>query len=131
VELAVLLPFLCFLFVIAVDYGRIFYFSLTMQAAARNGAYFASNYPGLYSYQNAGDVTRADLSNMTPQPDVAINYSNDMDGPYVSPAPIPNGYVEVKVTWTFKSITAFPGLPTNTTITRTCRMQMAPIEPNF
>ncbi len=53
VELAVVLPFLCFMFVISIDYARIFYFSLTMEHAARNGAYFASDYPGLYSYTSA------------------------------------------------------------------------------
>ncbi|HXG12134.1 MAG TPA: TadE family protein, partial [Gemmataceae bacterium] len=45
VELAVLLPFLCFLFVIAIDYARIFYFGVTLENCARNGAYYCSNYP--------------------------------------------------------------------------------------
>lgn len=43
VELAVLLPFLVFLFVIAVDFGRIFYFSQTIENCARNKAIYGSN----------------------------------------------------------------------------------------
>jgi Flp pilus assembly protein TadG len=45
VELAALLPFLCFLFVAAVDSARIFYDGITVQNCARNGACYASNYP--------------------------------------------------------------------------------------
>ena len=131
VELAVLLPFLCFMFVIAIDYARVYYFSLTLQSAARNGAYFASDYPGLYSFTTAYDVTMADLSNLSPTPQVAINYSTASTGPFTSPTPIAAGYVEVIVTWTFNSITSFPGVPNTTTLVRTCRMQMAPIEPSF
>jgi Flp pilus assembly protein TadG len=131
VELAVLLPFLCFMFVIAVDYARLFYFSLSMESAARNGAYFASDYPGLYSYTTADQVVRADLTNLTPAPDVAIKYSASSTGPFESATPLSAGYVEVKVTWTFHSITSFPGMPVTTTLVRACRMQVAPITPSF
>ncbi|MFL5342239.1 MAG: TadE/TadG family type IV pilus assembly protein [Gemmataceae bacterium] len=130
-ELAVLLPFLCFLFVIAIDYARIFYFSVTMESAARNGAYFASNYPGMYSYQTAQQVAQDDLSNMTPAPNVAVNYSSNVDGPFTSTTPIANGYVEVKITWTFRAITQFPGVPNQTVLVRLCRMRVAPITPSF
>src|SRR5579884_1037426 len=41
-ELAVLLPFLCFAFVAALDFGRVFYFSLTVTNCARNGALYGS-----------------------------------------------------------------------------------------
>ena len=131
VELAVLLPVLCFLFVISVDYARVFYFSLTLKNAARNGAYYASNYPGIYSYQTAQQVVTADVSNLSPPPTIEINYSVDANGPYVIPVPMSNGYVEVKVTWTFNSITRFPGVPATTTLVRNCRMKVAPITPNF
>jgi len=130
VELAVLLPILCFLFVIAIDYARIFYYSLTLENAARNGAYYASNYPGIYAYTTAADVVTADVSNLTPAPTVAIGYSSVAEGPFDSPTPIANGYVEVQVTWNFKSITKFPGVPTNTTLVRKCRMKVAPITPS-
>src|SRR5262245_16916603 len=43
VELAVLVPFLAFLFVIALDFGRIFYFSVTVENCARSGALYGSD----------------------------------------------------------------------------------------
>ena len=43
VELAVVLPLLCFLFVIAVDFARVFYFDLTVANCARSGAIYASH----------------------------------------------------------------------------------------
>ena len=42
VELAIVLPFLCFLLIVAIDYARIFYFSLTVANCARNGALYAT-----------------------------------------------------------------------------------------
>src|SRR5690349_9373587 len=42
VELAVLLPFLAFMFVIGLDFARVFYFSITLTNCARNGAYYGS-----------------------------------------------------------------------------------------
>jgi hypothetical protein len=41
--LAILLPLLTILFLIATDYARIFYCSLTLENCARNGALCASN----------------------------------------------------------------------------------------
>ncbi len=43
VELAVLLPLLVFLFVVTVDFARVYYFSLTLQNCARAGAMYASD----------------------------------------------------------------------------------------
>ena len=43
VELAVLLPLLVFVFVIAVDFARVFYYSLTLTNCARAGAMYASD----------------------------------------------------------------------------------------
>jgi TadE-like protein len=43
VELAIILPLVAFLFVIAVDYARIFYYSLTVANCARNGALHLSD----------------------------------------------------------------------------------------
>src|SRR5437016_4731782 len=40
VELAVLLPLLIFLFVITLEWGRVFYYSVTMSNAARQGAIY-------------------------------------------------------------------------------------------
>jgi Flp pilus assembly protein TadG len=41
-EMAIVLPFLCFMLVVAVDYCRIFYFTQTVQNSAYSGALYAS-----------------------------------------------------------------------------------------
>lgn len=131
IELATVLPFLCFLFVIAVDYARIFYYGMTLENAARSGAYYASNYPGIYGYTTAQQSALGDTSNLSPSPTVTVMYSSSPSGPYNSPAPISDGYVEVSVTWQFTTVTNYPGVPKDTYLTRACRMKVAPITPNF
>ena len=42
-EMAILLSILSFLFVVCIDFARVFYFSLTLKNCARNGAYYASD----------------------------------------------------------------------------------------
>ena len=135
VELAVLAPFLCFMFVIAVDFARVYYYSLALEQAARNGAYFASDYPSFQttdnSYANVQQVVQAELQNLSPRAQVDVAYSTAVNGPYNTPTIIANGYVQVTVTWTFNSITQFPGVPNQTNLVKTCRMHVAPVVPFF
>ncbi len=146
VELAILLPFLCFLFVIAVDFARVFYFTLTLQNCARNGAYYASNYPGIYSYASADDAAKDDYYETRPEykdinfkPTVEVKYGTSYNGPFVSTVPIPDGYVQVTATAPFETefdITKlrrwFKDAPEqNRILTRTCKMRVAPIIPQF
>lgn len=137
-ELALVLPFLCFIFAITVDFSRIFYYTITLEYAARDGAYFASNYPGLYSYDAPGlthdqDITNAALgesTNISPTPTVTTTYDSSYNGSYASTTSDGTGYVQVKVTYTFNTIMNFPGVPSSTTINRQIRMAMAPITPS-
>ena len=41
-ELAILLPLLIFLFIIGIDYARVFYSTVTITNCARNGAIYGS-----------------------------------------------------------------------------------------
>jgi hypothetical protein len=66
VELAVLLPFLAFFFVIGVDWARIFFITMTIENAARNAAYYGSEYPGVtdkmvYGYPTIWDAGADDV----------------------------------------------------------------------
>jgi len=131
VELAVVAPFIAFLLVITIDYARLFYYSLTLENGARSGAYYASNYPGLYSFASAQQAASADFQNLNPAPTITIAYSASVDGPFTSATPIPNGYVQVTTTWVFHTITRYPGVPSATTLQRSCQMKVAPIEPSF
>jgi len=139
VEFAVLLPFLCFLFVTAVDFARVFYLAITVQNCARNGAYYASNYPNnsylyndIYGYKNLDDAVGRDAGNLSPAPTYTVYYGSSPNGPFTqTTAPASGGYVQVTVDWTFRTITNYPGVPNNVALSRSCVMQMAPATPNF
>src|SRR4051812_26621652 len=81
VELAVLLPFVVFVFVIAVDFARVFYFSQTIENCARNGAIYGSNLTTATSpYANMQEAALADAANLDPPPAVTSSKANDENG---------------------------------------------------
>jgi Flp pilus assembly protein TadG len=144
VELALLLPFLCFLFAASVDYARVFYFATTVENCARNGAYFASNYPNasyvyndIYGYSSLQDAVLRDAGNLkdpanpAADPTYTVGYSTSSWGPFTGTTSTPGGYVQVKVQWTFRSITQFPGIPSSVLLDRDCVMRVAPAMPEF
>jgi Flp pilus assembly protein TadG len=118
VELAVLLPLLAFLFVIGIDFGRCFYYSLTVANCARHGAVYASSGPTAPE-DSAGiqAAALADASNLSPPPTVTSSSGTDAEG---------NPYVRVTVSWTFHAVTRFPGVPSTMVLTRTVQMRVAP-----
>ena len=78
VELAVLLHFLAFIFIIAVDWARIFYYSQTVTNCARNGAIYCSD-PLAQAGSPYASVTQAalaDASDMSPAPTVTSASGN-------------------------------------------------------
>ena len=141
VEFAVLAPFLAFLFVIAVDWARVFYYSIAVRNCARNGAlylsqqqsakttsspYTDSGYVNLY-VNAASPVTAAalaDAPDLTPTPTVTSTSGSDSYGPYV----------EVTVSCPFQTVTNFSVgnflVPSSTNVTRTVRMYVPPESPN-
>jgi Flp pilus assembly protein TadG len=123
VEFAVLLPFLAFLFVIAVDWGRIFYYSITCENCARNGAmwYCDPVIQQMSPYTNVTDAATADAGNLNPTPTVTTATGTDT---------FDSTYVSVTVSYTFTTVTNFPGVPSSTNVTRTVVMYPAPRAPN-
>jgi Flp pilus assembly protein TadG len=141
VELAILLPFLAFMFVIAVDWARIFYYSIAVTNCARNGAFYMSQqqsakttsspytdsgYVNLY-VNSANPVTAAalaDAPDLTPTPTVTSATGSDTYG----------AYVEVTVSYPFHTVTDFSlwkfVVPASTDVTRTVRMYVPPETPN-
>jgi Flp pilus assembly protein TadG len=142
VEFAILLPFITFLFVIAVDWARVFYYSITVTNCARNGAlylsqkqsakttsspYTDSGYVNLYI--NAADpvtaAALADAPNLTPAPTVTSTTGTDSNK---------QSYVEVTVSYTFHAVTSFSvgnfGVPSSTNVTKTIRVYVPPESPN-
>lgn len=122
VELALLLPFLCMMFVVAVDFSRVFYFSLTVTNCARNGAVYGSADPVRADDQTGIETAaKADASNLNTQ---QLTVTSKTDG--ASP---PN-YVDVTVQYPFATITSYPGVPGALTLSRTVRMRVVPNVPN-
>ena len=119
VELAVLLPLLGLLFVLAVDFARIFYFSMAVTNCARNGALYASLNP-----TNALDSTGIETA--------ARKDASSLTGATVTSTPdnttAPN-YVDVTVSYSFSTLTSFPGVPSTFTVARKVRFNVAPLIP--
>jgi Flp pilus assembly protein TadG len=121
VELAVLLPLLMFLLVIAIDYGRIFYYSLTLENCARNGALLGSNVSSYQTpYGSIQQAAIADGANLDPPlttDNVAVANGSDANN---------NPTVTVTVSYSFQTITGYPGLPRTVNLSRSVEMRVAP-----
>jgi Flp pilus assembly protein TadG len=118
VELAVFLPFLTFIFVIGVDYARVFHDAIIVENATRAGALYASH-DTAHSTDTGGIKTAAlhEASDLSPAPAVASKTSTDADG---------NPQVQVTVTYTFHTVTSYAGVPTSVVIARTVAMRVLP-----
>ena len=121
VELALLLPLMAFLFVIGVDFARVFYHLVTVTNAARSGAMYGAQDP-VKALDTAGirAAVLADATNLKPAPVVTPTQGMDALG---------NPCVNVKVDWTFQTVTIFPGVPHTVLLSRTVQMRVAPKQP--
>ena len=119
VELAVLVPFLTFLFVIAMDWARLMYFSIEVNECARSGALYASDstYAAQSRYANVKDAALADAPELAPTGTVTSTQITSGG----------NAYVKVTVAVPFKTITNFPGVPSSQTVSRSVEMRVAPV----
>jgi Flp pilus assembly protein TadG len=121
-----LVPFLTFVFVIAVDYGRVFYYSMTVQNSARKGALYGSQ-DAAHSADTSGIKTAAlaDATDITEPSDGASS-----SGPGVSSTTgtDSNGSptLNVTVTYTMNTITKYPGVPDSVSLSRTVSMRVLP-----
>ena len=118
VELAVLLPFLCFILVATIDYARVFYDYLTVTNCACNGALYGS-IDATHAADSAGiqNAALADATDLKPTPSVSSTTGTDSAG---------NPFVQVTVSYAFTSITSFPGIPPSLTVRRMVQMRVAP-----
>jgi hypothetical protein len=118
VEFAVLLPFLAFLCVITTDWARLFYYTITIEACARNGALYASDAEiaakSPYSSLQAAALAEAPFLNATAT--VTATPTTDTAN---------NPAVICTVSVPFNTITNFPGVPSSQTLTRSVQMRMA------
>jgi Flp pilus assembly protein TadG len=123
VELALLLPLLALLFLATVDFARLYYHYTVINNCARNGALYACD-PTAAAESPYPDLTTAalaDATDLSPQPTVTSQNTTDPAG---------NPCVDVTVSYTFNTITNYPGLPGPVTLTQTVRMRVVPASPN-
>lgn len=123
VEFAVMLPFLCFVFIATIDFCRVFYYSLTVSNCARNGALYGSA-DKTHALDASGiqAACKKDASNLN-LPDLGITSSTDSSS---NPT-----HVDVTVSYPFTTITYYPGVPRQTNLSRTVRMSVLPPTPIF
>src|SRR5262249_3987447 len=122
VELALVLPFLVFMFLVAVDFCRVFYFSQVVTTGARNGALYLSDPDG---------------PNQSRYPDLTAAVRGDADPSFASQLTVTSTsgtasvgkYTRVTVSFPFTCFTNYPGIPQTLTLTRTALVRPAPAVP--
>lgn len=121
VEAAILLPFLCFGFLVVFDFCRVFYYSVAVSNCARNGALFGSADKS-HAVDTNGILATAktDAGNLT-LTQLGVSSSTDSSS---NPT-----RVDVTVTYPFTTITQYPGIPRQTNLSRTVRMSVLPPTP--
>ncbi len=123
VELAICLPFMMFLLLVAIDYCRIFYYTQIVANCARNGGIYSAD-PSMAAsshYASLDEAAKADAGpTIGPQLTVSSSTGSDTLG----------AYIEVTVSYTFNTITKYPWLPSSVTVTRTAQARPAPAVPN-
>ncbi len=123
VELAVLLPLLILLFMISIDFARVFYFSLSLTNCARAGALYASD-PATADespFASVQAAALADVTDLSPQPTITSTSGTDTLG---------RRFVSVTANYTFQTVTGFPGIPTQVPLQRTVTMFESAATPN-
>jgi len=109
-ELAVWLPLLVFVLIVAIDFCRLFFSYTIITNAARNGALWASDplangtvTPSQSPYATVQDAALADANNLNP----ALTAANVTSSPTIPP---PNGgQVKVTVQYQFNMISTYLG----------------------
>ncbi len=129
-ELAVWLPLLVFVLIVAIDFCRLFFHYTIITNAARNGALWASDPyangtvpPSQSPYATVQDAALADANNLTPTLTAAnVTLSTGTDGQG-------NNTVSVAVQYQFNMISTYLGF-SNVNLSRQVTMRVAPAKPN-
>ena len=118
-----MLPLLVLLFLITVDFARVFHFSLTLTNCARAGALYACDPVAATEspFPTVESAALADATNLSPQPSITSTTGIDDSG---------RAYAEVTAKYTFTSITSFPVIPKEVKLSRTVRMFITANTPN-
>lgn len=108
VELAAVLPVLCFIGVAATDYARLNYAAVTIANSAYNGAIHEACPRQGGEFAGYEDAALADAENLSPAPVVTKSEEG--------------GSVKVTVSYTFKTLVNYPGIPRSVQLIRSASM---------
>jgi hypothetical protein len=140
-ELAVLLPLLVSIFLVATDFARVYYVSMNIENAINNAALFGSQAfdnqnqqwigtnqywqcPGGQVSAQTAVAVQLDGTNINPalaDSNISVTTGKDTDG---------NNVNIVTATYQFNTIVPYPGIPSPVTIKRTAQVRVAPAVPN-
>ncbi|MGO8746486.1 MAG: TadE/TadG family type IV pilus assembly protein [Thermoguttaceae bacterium] len=122
VEFAIVAPVLALLLVIALDYARVFYDTVTLWNCARQGGLYMSNLnPTAQSpYANVTAAAQADSGNLSTQPTVTSS-TGTLSG---------LNSATVTTTWSFSTITDYPGVGGTVSLSRSVQMPVFPNAPD-
>ena len=110
--MALILPALGLICLVAIDYSRLFYTLATLSDCARSGAYFAVTTPSATSV-TIQQAALNDAGNLSPAPTVGSATVTDSSG---------NVTVQVTVTATFATLSYYPGISRSFTLVRKVAM---------
>lgn len=137
VELAILLPFLLFLFVITIDFGRVFYYAITITNCARDGALYASDPVtqkhstySVYDPPPVLDLTASVARAAKAEAPAAVQEHIEVMHVITSDADGRPNMVSVTVVYPFHTISRVPGIPDTFKLRRTVTMRMVPEQPS-
>jgi len=118
-EMAVLLPVIAFLFLVAVDFCRVFNCTQIVRGCARAGALYASgnaqSAPST-SVQDAASAAAVAEGTMLNPPLVADNVA----------VTVADGVATVTVSYSFYTLVGYPGVPQPLSVVRTVKMAVMP-----
>ncbi len=133
-ELALALPALVLLFLGAADFGRLFYFWIAVNNAARAGAQYGSqnviNAANISGMRTAAITDGSNISGLTATPSQCTCASGTSvtvcSGSNYNCTNAPSAtYVEVDTQATFNTVVSYPGIPSSITVTGKAIMQVA------
>ena len=127
-ELALMLPVLCFILIVAIDFCRLFYHYNVITNCARNGALWASDplansgvNPSQSPYANVEDAALADANNLAaPAPTVTQSPSG---------VPAAGTTVSVTVSYQFNLVSSYLGFG-SVNLSRSVAMRVQPQIPD-
>lgn len=122
VELALTLPLLILIILGSADLGRVFYANVTLAGAVHKGAMYASSSIGAAADESG--IRSAVLADATTLFD--LSPTNPTVTSTVGADPYGFNYVAVTVTYQFRPILPYPGLPGAFTIGHSTQMRVKP-----